>query len=178
MVAGLSAQLSIPRARVVEGDMEDLGTLDVGGPFSLVYAVYSLHHAADPGRVIRAAAGLLDGPAARLVVVTPEVGNNAAWFADLGQLYPLPANILAVPSVGRQIFLPTLRAACRTVTQTVLESEIAFPTLDALMRYYDACPHYCWPAHREAARRRFAGHFAREGRYGIVKRSLGLVGRP
>jgi SAM-dependent methyltransferase len=158
--------------------MDDLATIDVAGPFSLVYAVYSLHYAADPGRVVHTAAELLRGPDARLVVVTPEVGNNAAWFADLGQLYALPADTLAVPAVGQRVFAPALRAACRSVTHAVLESDIVFESLAALMRYYDACPHYCRRDRREDARRHFARYFERGGAYRITKRSLGLVGRP
>jgi hypothetical protein len=128
--------------------------------------------------VIESAARLLAGPAARLVIVTPEVGNNAAWFRDLGQLYELPPDVIDVPAAGRGVFAPALRSACRSVTTSVLESDVVFSTLDALMAYYDASPHYCRPDRRDEAQRLFRERFARDGVYRITKLSLGLVGRP
>lgn len=178
MAAAVTARISGPSVRMLVGDMDALARLDLARDFSLIYAVYALHYASNPSGVIAAAAELLSGPDARLVVVTPDIGNNAAWFADLAQLYALPAEVLDVPSLGREVFLPAFRATFRTVTSAVLESEVAFSSLDPLIQYYDACPHYCRPDQRHDARRYFQDKLAWDGDYRITKRSLGIVGRP
>lgn len=178
MAETVTARISGPRVRMLVGDMDALARLDLERDFSLVYAVYALHYASNPSGVIASAAELLSGPDARLVVVTPDIGNNGAWFADLAQLYDLPAEVLDVPSLGRDVFLPAFRATFRTVRSVELESDVAFPSLDHLMQYYDACPHYCRPDRRHDAQRHFQGRFAPDGHYRITKRSLGIVGRP
>jgi SAM-dependent methyltransferase len=178
MVAAVRARLPQPSVRAVEGDMDELPALDLGGPFSLAYAVYSLYYSADIAGVVAAVARRLAGPTARFVVVTPDVGNNAGWFADLGRLFPVAEDVRAVPEVGRHAILPALRSAFGAVTSAEHRSTVTFPTEDAIMRYYDACAPYCRADRREAARALFADRIRRDGAYVIDKRSLGLVARP
>lgn len=170
-------RIRAPRnAVVIAGDMDDLAGLDIGGPFSLVYAVYSLHYSRDPARVVEAVAGLLGGSGARFVTVTPDVGNNAAWFADLGRLYEVPAEVLDVPQVGRGLILPAYRAAFGAVTVATYQDRVRFPSLAALMTYYDACAPYCRPDQRDAARRYFGAKIDRDGGYEIAKHSVAVIG--
>ena len=177
MTAALRAQLPGPNVAVVEGDMDDLAGLGLPGPFTLIYAVYSLYYASRPARVIEAASRLLQGSRARLVVVAPDVGNNAGWFEDLAALYPVPADVLAIPRFCREVALPAFLDAFGTVTCSKLSSAVRFPTVDAVMRYYDACAPYCRPDRRAEALDYFRTRLARDGEYRIAKRSLGLVGR-
>jgi SAM-dependent methyltransferase len=178
MTEAIRGQIPGPNAELIVGDMDDLAGLDLAGPFTLAYAVYSLHYASDPARVVRAVRRLLDGPEARFVVVTPDVGNNAGWFSDLAQLYPVPADALAVPGIGRRVILPAFRDAFRSVACPRFSSTVSFPTIESLMRYYDACAPYCRPDRRGEALAHFRAKMERDGDYRIVKRSLGLVGRP
>jgi SAM-dependent methyltransferase len=178
LVAELRTQVPHPNAGVIAGDMDDLGGLDLGGPFTLIYAVYSLYYSRDPARVVQAAARLLDGSRARFVSVTPDVGNNQGWYADLGRLYELPADALDVPHVCRRLILPAFLDTFRAVTCTIYQGRVRFPTLEALMAYYDACAPYCRPDKRDEARRYFRAKVERDGGYEITKRSLALVGRP
>jgi SAM-dependent methyltransferase len=178
MAAAVRAQISGPSVELIVGSMDDLASLDLAGPFTLVYAVYSLHHASDPARVVEAVRRLLEGPEARFVVVTPDVGNNAGWFSDLGQLYSVPTDALAVPGIGRRVILPAFRGAFRKVACSRFSSTVSFPTIEALMRYYDACAPYCRQDRRAEALAHFRAKVERDGGYRIVKRSLGLVGRP
>ena len=178
MTAVLRAGLPVPNVEVIQGDMDDLADLGLDGGFTLVYSVYSLYYATRPARVVEAARRLLTGPRARVVVVAPDVGNNDAWFADLGQLYPVPADVLEVPRVCRSVVLPAFLDAFRSVVCASFWSTIRFPTVDALMRYYDACAPYCRADRRAEAVTHFRTLVERDGSYGIEKRSLGLVGRP
>ena len=178
MVAALAPHVRAPGARVVQADMDELAGLDLAGGFSLVYAVYSLYYSADPARVVEAVASLLQGARARFVVVTPDVGNNARWHADLGRLFDVPPDVLEVAGLCREVILPALRDAFPTVTCATHRSDVRFASLDALMRYYDGCAPYCRPDRRAEARAYFAAAFERDGEYVIAKRSLGLVGRP
>lgn len=178
MVAATRARLSGPSIQVVLGDMDDLPSLDLGGPFTLAYAVYSLYYSLDLARVVEAVADRLEGRAARFVVVTPDVGNNVEWFADLARLYALPADVLEVPGIGRRAIVPALLKAFGTVTGSVHRSTVTFPTDEALLRYYDACAPYCRSDRRDDARAYFGEKIRRDGAYTIVKRSLGLVARP
>ena len=70
-IAELRARLAGPRAVVIQGDMDDLDELDLGGSFSLVYAVYSLYYSGEPARVVPRIAGLLRGEHARFVRINP-----------------------------------------------------------------------------------------------------------
>ena len=97
MVAATRALLPAPSVRVVQGDMDDLARLDLGGPFTVAYAVDSLYYSADIPRVVAALARRLAGPTARLVVVTPDAGNNAEWFTDLARLYEVPEDVRTIP---------------------------------------------------------------------------------
>ena len=177
MVAALRGRLAGSSAVVIEGDMDALARLDVGAPFSLGYAVYSLHYSRDPGRVVRAVDALLAGAGARFVVVTPDTANNAGWFADLGQLYDVPADALAVADFGRRAVLPAFHAVFPAVACATFQACVRFQTLAALMDYYDACAPYCRPDRRDAARRYFGAKIERDGGYEIDKQSLALVGR-
>lgn len=178
LVAELRRQLAHPNAALIVGDMDGLGGLDLGGPFTLAYAVYSLYYSRDPARVVHAVSRLLDGPRARLVSVTPDVGNNGAWYADLGRLYELPADALDVPNVCRRVILPAFLDTFGVVTCTSYEDRVRFASLEALMAYYDACAPYCRPDKRDQALRYFRAKIERDGGYEITKRSLALVGRP
>jgi SAM-dependent methyltransferase len=178
MVAVVRARMPQPSVRAVEADMDDLPALDLGGPFSLAYAVYSLYYSADIARVVAAVARRLAGPGARFVVVTPDLGNNAGWFADLERLFEIPGDVRAVPEIGRRVIRPALEQAFGTVRDAEHRSAVAFRTEDAIMRYYDACAPYCRPDRREAARALFGERIRRDGAYVIDKRSLGLVARP
>jgi len=177
MARTLRAQLSGTNADVVVGDMDDIAGLPLSGPFTLVYAVYSLYYSTKPARVVEAASGLLDGPGARVAAVTPDVGNNAGWFEDLGQLYALPADVLEVPRVGRSVILPAFLDTFRNVACSTFQSTIDFQTVESVMRYYDACPPYCREDRRADAAAFFRERIDRDGGYRIVKHSLGLVGR-
>jgi SAM-dependent methyltransferase len=177
MTAALRAQLPGPDAAVVEGDMDDLATLALPGPFTLIYAVYSLYYSSRPARLIETASRLLQGPDARFVAVAPDVGNNAGWFEDLAALYAVPADVLAVPRFCREVALPAFLDTFRTVTCATFSSTVLFPTVDAVMRYYDACAPYCRPDRRAEALAHFRTRVERDGEYRIAKRSLGLVGR-
>jgi SAM-dependent methyltransferase len=176
IVAALRPRLSGTRAEAVLGDMDQLAELDLAGPFTLAYSVYSVYYSRDPARLVREVAQRLAGPHARLVVVAPEAGNNQAWYADLGTLFPLPAPVLESPSVCRGVVLPAFLDVFPEVRCSIFESRVDFADLDALMRYYDACAPYCRPERRAEARSFFAGKFERDGGYRISKRSLGLVG--
>jgi SAM-dependent methyltransferase len=177
MAAAIRAQLPSPNVEVVVGSMDDLAGLDLGGDFTLVYAVYSLYYASAPARVVEAAARLLEGPRARFVVVAPDVGNNADWFCDLGQLYTLPADVLEVPHICRSVILPAFLDTFRSVACSRFSSTVSFPTVESLMRYYDACAPDCRPDRRTEAFSHFRARVERDGGYRISKRSLGLVGR-
>jgi SAM-dependent methyltransferase len=177
MTAALRAQLPDPNVALASGDMDDLAALGLPGPFTVIYGVYSLYYASRPAHVIEAARRLLDGPRARMVVVAPDVGNNASWFDDLAQLYSVPADVLAVPQFCRSVALPAFLDTFRTVTCSTFSSTILLPTVDAVMRYYDACAPYCREDRRAEALDYFRTRVEREGGYRIAKRSLGLVGR-
>jgi hypothetical protein len=127
--------------------------------------------------VIREAARRLDGQSARCVVVGPDLGNNAEWFSDLGRLFEVSTEALAVAGFGRQVALPALLDVFGTVTCAVFRTVVTFADLDSLMRYYDACRAYCPPDRRDDARQYFARLFERDGAYRVTKRSLGLVAR-
>ena len=178
IVAELHTQVSGPSVELVVADMDDLAALDLGGRFSLAYAVYSLYYSTDPARVVRAVAELLEGPRARFVVVVPDRDNNAGWFADLGRLYELPAEARETPHLGRDIILPAFLDVFPTVTSATFRSDVRFGGLDELMRYYDACAPYCRPDKRDEARECFRASFERQGSYCISKHSLALTGRP
>lgn len=177
IAADLRARLRHPNARVVLGDMDRLAELDLGAPFTLAYSVYSLYYSADVPRVVRAVAGLLDGPRARFVAVAPDVGSNATWFGDLSQLYEIPAEVLGSPGLCRGVTLPAFLDAFPRVDCARFQTEVRFHHVDELMRYYDACAPYCRRDRRGEAREHFARKFDRDGGYRIVKRSLGLIGR-
>jgi hypothetical protein len=157
--------------------MDALATLDVRGSFSLAYSVYSLHYSRDPAAVVRAVDALLAGPRARFVVVTPDSDNNAAWFADLNRLYAVDAGALEVAEVGRRIMLPAVRTTFASVECTTFHARAHFPTIDALMTYYDASAPHCRPDRRGDARRYFAAAIERDGGYTIDKHTLAIVGR-
>ena len=106
IVEALRPRLPGANAAVVLGDMDELAELDLRGPFTLAYSVYSVYYSRDPARLVRSVAGLLAGSRARFVVVAPEVGNNQAWYSDLGTLFPLPAPVLESPGVCRNVVLP------------------------------------------------------------------------
>jgi SAM-dependent methyltransferase len=178
LVAALRARLAVPTARMVEGDMDALSALDLGEPFTLVYAVYSLYYSHNPAGVVRAVTELLRGPRARCVVVTPDIGNNEGWLADLGQLYEVPAGARDVAQRCHGVIFPALRAAFRSVASTTYADRVCFATLEALMAYYDACAPYCRPDKRDAALSYFGDKLARDGGYTIEKRSIAVVGRP
>jgi SAM-dependent methyltransferase len=178
MAAAVRAQVSGPNIDVIVGDMDDLEGLDLGGPFTLVYAVYSLYYASDPARVVRMVARLLERSRGRFVVVAPDLGNNADWFSDLGRLYALSPAVLEVPRMCREVILPAFLDTFETVTCSILRSKVSFPTVESLMCYYDACAPYCRPDRREQAFAYFRERVERDGGYWILKRSLGLVGRP
>jgi SAM-dependent methyltransferase len=178
MVAALAPRLPTPNARIRLGNMDDLPALGLPRGFSLVYAVYSLYYSIDPRRVVESVRRLLRGPGARFVVVAPDQGNNAGWFADLGQLFEVPADALEVPRICREVILPAFLDHFRVVTCSTLCSDVRFPTLADLMRYYDGCAPYCLPERRADAEAYFQEAFAHDGAYVIAKRSLALVGRP
>lgn len=177
MTAAIRAQLPGPNVETVVGSMDDLARLELAGPFTLVYAVYSLYYASDPARVVQAVGRLLGGSRARFVVLTPDVGNNEGWFADLGQLYPVAADVLEVPRIGRKVILPAFLDAFRSVECTRFSSTVSFSTVESLMRYYDACAPYCRRDRRAQALAHFRARMERDGGYAIAKRSLALVGR-
>jgi trans-aconitate methyltransferase len=176
MVAELRRRIALPNAAVVMGDMDDIGGLALGGPFTLAYAVYSLYYSRDPARVVTHVTGLLGGARARLVSITPDAGNNAEWFEDLGCLYDVADDARNVPHLCRRTILPAFLDTFRTVTRATYRDRVRFPTLDALMAYYDACAPYCRPDKRDEARRYFGRKFERDGDYQITKCSLALVG--
>jgi SAM-dependent methyltransferase len=178
MVTALRARLAGPNAAAVVGDMDELADLDLGGPFTLVYAVYSLYYSRDPVRVVRAVAELLAGERARFVSVTPDVGNNRRWHTDLGELFELPAEVLDVARMCRCVILPAFLDTFREVTCVTHQDQVRFSSLDALMAYYDACAPYCRPDKRGDALAYFGRKIDRDGGYEITKRSLGLIGRP
>jgi len=178
MVAALVPRLPTPNARILLGSMDDIPTLRLSPGFSLVYAVYSLYYSIDPRRVVESVRRLLQGPRARFVVVAPDQGNNAGWFADLGQLFEVPADALEVPRICREVILPAFLDHFRVVTCSTLCSDVGFATLADLMRYYDGCAPYCLPERRADAEAYFQAAFVRDGAYVITKRSLALVGRP
>jgi hypothetical protein len=176
MAAELRSRLRQPNAVVVCGDMDDLGRLDLGRPFTLVYAVYSLYYSRDPGRTVATIADRLAGERSRFVTVNPDVGNNETWHADLAQLYELPADIVAVPQVGRRVILPALLDTFRTVRSVTHEDRVRFANLPALMDYYDGCAPYCRPDKRAEAAQYFGAKIDQHGAYEIRKRSLALIG--
>jgi SAM-dependent methyltransferase len=177
IVEALRRRLSRPNAEVVLGNMDDLARVDLRGPFTLAYSVYSIYYSVDPARVVREVAGLLAGARARFVVVAPDLGNNEAWFSDLGQLYPLPEPVLASPEVCRNVVLPAFLDVFPDVRCSTFRTDVRFANPDELMRYYDACAPYCRPERREEARAFFEQKLARDGEYRISKRALGLVGQ-
>jgi len=177
LIAALRASTAGANVTLVEGDMDALAALDLETPFNLAYAVYSLHYSRDPAAVLRAVDALLDGPRARCVVVTPDSGNNAGWFADLGRLYAVDADALAVAHLGRRIIVPAFRTTFARVECTTFHARAHFPTVDAVMAYYDASAPYCRPDRRDEVQRYFAAIIDRDGGYTIDKHSLAIVGR-
>ncbi|HLC41802.1 MAG TPA: class I SAM-dependent methyltransferase [Methylomirabilota bacterium] len=178
IIAALRSQMSSPSVELIVADMDNLAALDLGGRFSLVYAVYSLYYSTDPARVVRTVARLLEGPRARFLVVAPDLGNNAGWFADLSRLYELPADVLETSRICRHVILPAFRDVFPQVTSSTFQAEVRFSSVDELMAYYDACVPYCRPDRRAEAREYFRERFEREGHYRISKHSLALAGRP
>jgi SAM-dependent methyltransferase len=164
-----------PNVEVVVGDMDDIADLD-GGTFTLVYAVYSLYYSRDPAAVVGNIARRLSA-GGRFVSVNPDIGNNAEWFEDLGRLYEVPADARGVPELCRSTILPAFEQAFPAVRQISYCDRIRFPSLEALMAYYDACAPYCRPDKRTAAQRHFGAKFERDGSYQITKCSLAVVGR-
>ncbi len=177
LVEAVRARLQDPNCRVILGDMDELAALALPGPFTLAYSVYSIYYSRDPARLVRTLHGMLAGPKARCVVVAPDLGNNAAWYADLGRLYRLPRAVLDSAAVCRKVVLPTCLDLFPGVRCATFRTDIDFTDLDDLMRYYDACAPYCRPERRKAARAFFARRFARNGSYRISKRTIGIVGQ-
>jgi SAM-dependent methyltransferase len=178
MVAALGPRLPEAGARLLVGSMDDLPSLGLPAALSHGYAVYSLYYSADPRRVVETVLDLLQGPGARFVVVTPDEGSNADWYADLGRLFEVPADALEVPGICRRVILPAFRDHFGSVTCSTHCSDVRFACLADLMRYYDGCAPYCRPDRRADAEAYFRTVFERDGAYVISKRSLGLVGRP
>ena len=177
IAAALQQRVPRGKAEIVVGDMDEVGALGLSGPFSLAYSVYSIYYSRDPARLTREVAGLVSGPRARFVVVAPDLRNNEAWYADLGTLFPLPEAVLASVRVCRAAVLPAFLEVFPDVRCLTFQSDVEFESLDALMRYYDACAPYCRPERRDDARALFEHKFAQSGGYRISKRALGLVGR-
>lgn len=177
LVRALRQRVTSDNVRVVQGDMDRMDDLDLRGPFTLAYSVFSIYYSRDPSRVVRTLAGLLAGEGARCVVVAPDVDNNADWYADLGRLYRLPRNVLHTTRACRDVVLPAMLDLFPTVQCTAFRNEVSFADLDGLMRYYDACAPYCRPDRRDEARAFFKRRFARDGSYRISKHVLGVVGR-
>ena len=177
IVEALRRRLPRANAEVVLGDMDELDEHGVRGPFTLAYSVYSIYYSRDPVQLLQAVARRLAGTRARFVVIAPDVGNNDAWYADLGQLYPLPAAVLESPGVCRNVALPAFLDVFPDVRCASFRSDVDFANVDQLMRYYDACAPYCRPERRGEARERFQRRFAQNRTYRISKRALGLIGR-
>jgi len=176
MMLELRKRLTRANVSLLVGDMDDLSDLQIGGPFTLAYSVYSLYYSRDPASVVETVARLLRGAGARFVTVNPGVGNNAEWFEDLGHICELPAAVRGVPDFGDRVLAPAFGNTFRTVTRHSYRDRVRFPTVDAVMTYYDACAPYCPLDTRDEARRYFAAKLDREGDYQITKCSLGLVG--
>jgi SAM-dependent methyltransferase len=176
MVAELQARTAGAAAEILRGDMDDLGNIVPSGPFSLIYAVYSLYYSHAPASVVRQVAALLASERGRFVCINPDAGNNQGWFADLGALYDLPADVVGVPHIGQRVILPAFREAFAAVECFSYEDRKRFLTLESLMAYYDACAPYCRPDTRDEAARFFGEKIEREGGYEIAKRSLAIVG--
>ena len=123
IVEALRERLPRADAEVVHGDMDALAELDLTGPFTLAYSVYSVYYSADPARLVRAVVRLLAGARSRFVVVAPDLGNNERWYADLGRLYPLPEPVLESPRVCREVVLPAFLDAFPNVRCASFESE-------------------------------------------------------
>ena len=61
IVEALRPRLPGANASALLGDMDELAELDLRGPFTLAYSVYSVYYSRDPARLVRSVAGLLAG---------------------------------------------------------------------------------------------------------------------
>jgi SAM-dependent methyltransferase len=158
-------------------DMDEAPHQLAGQHFDLVEAVYSLYYSRDISRLVSAIAGELLTDEGRFLTLSPDVGNNAEWFNDLGRIFPVPDDILETSWNSRRRILPHVLDRFDDVRCVRFVNEVGYDSLDALMSYYDGCGHYC-PADRRAdAQAFFAERFRADGRYVIVKRAMAILGR-
>jgi SAM-dependent methyltransferase len=164
-----------PHVRLIAGSMDDLETLLPSERFDLVYSCYALYYSKDIAACVGQIASRLK-PGGRFFAVAPDVGNNETWFNDLQALFPLPAEILKSSWISRRQILPAMLANFPRVSCHKFSNEVAFATLDDLMKYYDGCGAYCSPAQRATAETHFRAIFDAKGKYLMEKRALGMIG--
>lgn len=161
-------------ATLVKGDMDAFDTLDVGSNFTLVYSCYALYYSKDVRALMPRIARSLAGDGARFFSVAPDTGNNARWFDDLQKLFELPAEILASAEVSRRDILPAILENFSAVHCYKFANDVSYQNIDDLMDYYDGFA-ACRQSHRAEAQRHFANLIARDGKYVIQKRALGIL---
>jgi SAM-dependent methyltransferase len=167
----------IGNVETIRAGMDEAADLLPGASFTLVLATYSLYYSTDVGRLVSDIARRLLTHDGRFVTVSPDVGNNAEWYADLNRVFTVPADILETSWTSRRRILPAVLDAFSDVRGLRFVNPISYESLDALMSYYDGCGVYCPSDQRDAVARHLAERFDAEGRYTITKRALVIVAR-
>lgn len=147
-----------------------------GRRFDLIQAVYSIYYSQDLGRLIGDIAHHLLAPGGRFLTISPDIGNNAEWYEDLGRIFPVDREIIGTSGISRRVVGHALDSFA-DVRCVRFVNEIRYPTVDDLMSYYDGCGAYCPADRRAAAFAHFARRIEAEGHYAITKRALAILAR-
>ncbi len=161
---------------LMASSMDDAAGRLSGRRFDLIQAVYSIYYSNDLGRLIGDIAHRLLAPEGRFLTISPDAGNNAEWYEDLGRIFPVDPDIIRTSDISRRIAGLVLDNF-DDVRCVRFVNEIRYQTLADLMAYYDGCGAYCPPEHRAAAEAYFRGRFEAEGHYSIAKRALAITAK-
>lgn len=161
---------------LMASSMDDAAGRLSGRRFDLIQAVYSIYYSNDLRRLIGDIAHRLLAPQGRFLSISPDVGNNAEWYEDLGRIFPVDPDIIRTSGISRRIAGLVLDNF-DDVRCVRFVNEIRYPTLADLMAYYDGCGAYCPAEHRSAAEAYFGRRFEVNGHYAIAKRALAIIAK-
>ncbi len=161
---------------LIAGSMDELDSLVAGRRFDLAYSCYALYYSKNIAALVRQIATDHLKPHGRFFVVAPDVGNNETWFNDLQSLFSIPSEIVKSSWVSRNEILPALLVNFEKVVCQKFSNEVAFTSVDQLMKYYDGCGAYCDQGRRAKAEAYFRKKIETGGPYVMEKRALGIVG--
>ncbi|MBM3549481.1 MAG: class I SAM-dependent methyltransferase [Alphaproteobacteria bacterium] len=177
LVSVLSRDLADrPNVQVIACDMDGATEKLSARRFDLVTAVYSLYYSRNVGSLVERIARNLLAENGRFLTISPDIGNNAEWYDDLAQVFPIAPDVLQTSGVSRRIVGHVLDNFAK-VTCVRFVNEVRYLRLADVMAYYDGCGAYCPAERRGAAERYFARKFEAEGSYSIFKRALAILAR-